>query len=295
MVTNKGILVPLFGAPAPVDNNSVCLLNTTCIDDTITVPECGAAKAKVLMHATGAVFRQIDARGGNPLSFNVNGGLDGKLDNAGCVDVVTPNGTTVGQFATVFAGVPGTTAYDFTVSTTHLVECTDGSCAPTAELARGAAVGFERVSVKAPSGTPHRIITTTVDATGVVLVRGKLTPSSLVIEEPPRMPAAALPDHVITGSFDQDPAGFSTLWDISPGRAGASFEIAYHHTIGSTGLPVEALSALQLITVAQMLVEDFDGDHFDDIVIATTKGIAVIPTSAPLPSPGMNPDLTCPP
>jgi hypothetical protein len=138
------------------------------------------------------------------------------------------------------------------------------------------------------------MILTTVDATGVVLVRAKLAVNNGIIEDPPRMSAVAIPEHVVVGKFDGD-TNLGTVWNVSARLVGTSFEIAYHRTIGNTGLPVEALSALQSVTVSDLEADDLDGDGFDDLLITTTDGVVVVPLSSAIPAPGPNTDPTCAP
>ena len=284
-VTDRGVLVPLYGAPPPTDSNPVCALG--CIDDAIAVPNCGSIKGKVLMRAPILnQVRAIDAHGGNAQTFTLPVGGTPTLDNAGCVDQVSATGTAPGQFATIHLTV-GTA-----IAATFLAACTNVACGVAMNnenkpvlLTRGASVGFSR---------ENRMILTTVDATGVVLVRAKLAVNNGIIEDPPRMSAVAIPEHVVVGKFDGD-TNLGTVWNVSARLVGTSFEIAYHRTIGNTGLPVEALSALQSVTVSDLEADDLDGDGFDDLLITTTDGVVVVPLSSAIPAPGPNTDPTCAP
>ena len=290
VVTDRGVLVPVYGAPPPIDTTPQCAAG--CIDDAIAVPACGSTKGKVLMHANANMIRELDFHGGNPQNFPVPPPLNltvvAELDNAGCVDQVSPAGTTPGQFATVHVG--SILAGELAIGDTYLLACSNVTCAlamtadsKPVKLTRGASVGFS---------SENRMIATTVDATGVVLVRVKFAVNSGIIEDPPRMSAASLPEHVVTGKFDGD-TNLGAVWAVSA-RVGTSFEVAYHRQIGNTGLPVEALSGLQKVTVASIASDDLDGDGNDDLLISAVEGIVVVPMNAAITG-AANSDPTCSP
>ena len=88
-VSDRGILVPLFGAPAPTDTSAQCV--TFPCNDAMVVPACNMIGAKILLAPTlGKTVHQIDTHGGNPTTFDVPNGSEVRLDNAGCVTQLDP-------------------------------------------------------------------------------------------------------------------------------------------------------------------------------------------------------------
>ncbi len=280
-VSDHGVLVPLFGAPAPTDTSAACV----ACSDAIVVPPCGSLAGHVLIAAVANTVKQIDLHGGNLQSFDVPMATAVQLDSAGCVTTLQTSGAPLlAQFASVHGGT--TVAGTFLVGASYLVNCSSGSCKPITDtpLTRGAGVGFT-------GGTEPRMILTTVDATGVVLVQLVLSPGGSTIERA-RMPAASIPDHLVVGQVDTD-TGTDVFWNIASRNTGSNFQVAYARKVGNVNL--EALSPLQNIDVTALDTGDLNGDALDDIVVMSSAGAAVVPMGVALPVPPPNPDATCTP
>lgn len=279
-VSDRGILVPLFGAPPPTDTTAQCVACT----DAMVVPACNTIGAKILIASTaGSTVHQIDARGGNAMTFDVPSGSEVHLDNAGCVTQLEASGNSLlGQLATVHGGV--TVLGEFAASGTFLVNCSTGPCTLLAEvpLTRGAGVGFT-------TGAEPRIVAATVDATGVVLVSDVFSETGNTIERA-RMPAASIPEHIVVGQVDTD-TDSDLFWNIAARSGATSFEIAYGRKVGADNL--EALSPTQGVDVDDLEIGDLTGDGLDDIVVVTAAGVSIIPMGVPIPAPAPNTDATC--
>jgi hypothetical protein len=279
-VSDKGILVPLFNA-APADTNGVCLI--ACVADALYVPACGTIGAKILLASNlGKTIHQIDPHGGNPTTFDLPAGNEVRLDNAGCVTSLQSSGApALGQLATVQGG---TTALELATSGTYLVNCSGATCAVVdVGLTRGASVGFT-------GGTEPRIVVTSVDASGVVLISDVFSSNTTPIERA-RMPAASIPDHIVAGQVDTD-TNPDLFWDIAS-RNGASFEIAYAREVAGDNL--EALSPSLAVDVSDLVMGDLNGDGLDDLVVVTTTGVTIVPMGVKIPAPSANTDATCMP
>jgi hypothetical protein len=284
-VSDRGQLTALFGAPPPTnDPIPPCAACT----DVLVVPPCGPIPGKLLLSvpiAVSANMKQLDARGGNAQIIAVSGVLESRPDNAGCVTELVPSSTPVlGQFASFHSGAGA--GNNFVAATTHLLACTSSTCTESMlELTKGAGVGFT-------GGGEPRLIATSVDATGVVLVQSVFSPAGGPIERS-RMAAASIPDRVVVGQLDKD-TDTDVLWDISS-RQGTSFEVAYGRTVGSTGQALEALDPAQSPDVLSMQTGDLDGNGFDDLVVLSAPGIAIVPAGIPTAPTPANSDPTCAP
>ncbi|HEX7701204.1 MAG TPA: hypothetical protein VF403_10790 [Kofleriaceae bacterium] len=286
-VTDRGVLVPLFNAPAPVNTATQCVLDTCA--DAMYVPACGAIGAKILIAnslsvtGTGMTIHQIDAHGGSATTFNLPAGNGPRLDNAGCVTSLQSSGApALGQLATVHGG---TTAIELAASGTYLVNCSTGTCSvvDNVTLTRGVGVGFT-------GGSEPQIVVTTIDASGVVLVSDVFSSNTTPIERA-RMPAASIPEHIVAGQVDTD-TNPDMFWDIAS-RNGASFEIAYAREVDGDNL--EALSPSLAVDVSDLVMGDLDGDGLDDIVVVATTGVTIVPMGVKIPAPSANTDATCMP
>jgi hypothetical protein len=273
----------VFGS-TPNDPNMACPLVTA--DDILYVPACGQTAAKLLFHVSAALdkIRVIDPLGG-PASDLAPGyrGLETRatFNAAGCVTELDPAGgtSTLRQVIVLdFAHADGSAP-----STRALYAC-GATCSALELPVAAAAVGFT-------GGSESRIITTTVDATGVVLSQDVLLPDASGaadhLVERSRQPAASLPLSIAVGNFDADD-GVDLLWDVGS-RRGTSFQIAYARSVG--GQPLSALSPPQLAAIDTLEIGDLTGDTFDDIAIlgqsvSTTpvRGVAVIPTRVDAPA-----------
>lgn len=281
-VTDKGILVPLFDAPAPADTTALCLV--ACIADALYVPSCGMIGAKILLASTiGKTIRQLGPHGGNATTFDLPAGNDVRLDNAGCVTSLQSSGApALGQLATIQGG---TSAIELAPSGTYLVNCGGPTCTTVDNVAltRGASVGFTE-------GTEPRMVVTSVDASGVVLISGVFSSNNMLVERS-RMPAAAIPYHIVAGQVDTDGSP-DLFWDVVA-RNGANFEIAYARQIDNDNL--EALSPTLAVDVSDLVMGDLNGDGLDDIVVVTTTGVTIVPMGVMIPAPSPNTDATCMP
>ncbi|MEO8843917.1 MAG: VCBS repeat-containing protein [Kofleriaceae bacterium] len=281
-VTDKGVLVALFNAPPPVNQTMQCPL-VSCAD-AMYVTACGGIGAKLLLTSNvGKTVHQLDPHGGNATTFDLPAGSEMRLDNAGCVTSLQSSGApALGQLATIHGG---TSAIQLAASGTYLVNCSSGTCATVdnVTLTRGVGVGFT-------GGSEPRIVVTTIDASGVVLVSDVFSPNITPIERA-RMPAASLPDHVVAGQVDTD-TDPDVFWDIIA-RNGTNFEIAYARQVDNANL--EALSPSQAVDVSDLVMGDLNGDGLDDLVVVTTTGIAIVPMGAMIPAPSPNTDATCMP
>jgi hypothetical protein len=123
-----------------------------------------------------------------------------------------------------------------------------------------------------------------------VLIELILSSTGGVIERS-RMPAAAVPTHIVSGQFDTD--GLPDLvWDVT--TKGTSFEIAYSREVDDE--PLEALSAAGSASIDDMLVGDLTGDGIDDLVLldGSGGGTVVVPVGMPA-STTVTADPTCSP
>lgn len=299
VVSTRGVLVPAFGAPAANNAEAPCLDGSCQVDDAIVVPACGAQPGRLLMklRVTGAgQIKQMNIRGGSvsdfPLGTIVMGGQV-LLDNAGCVTRADLGGgmPTLRQVVTYHIGTRNILNELVPIATRAAYACGGGTCT-TNELLPGAGVGFS-------TGSESRMIATSVDATGVVLIELVMAPQPDmagrdVFVERRRIPSAAAPDRVVVGQFDAD-GEHDMFWNIGT-RRGTSFEIAYARDIG--GQALAALSDTQALAVTSLVASDLNGDGFDDIVAiggvdALTFGVVVIPTGTRAQQVTVPADSTC--
>ncbi|MEO6771579.1 MAG: hypothetical protein ABI467_00970 [Kofleriaceae bacterium] len=286
-VTDRGVLVALFGATAVTDQALVC---PVC-SDAIVVPPCGATPGKVLLAGPTNRVRQIDLHGGNLQMFDVSGVTAVRLDNAGCVTQLHTSGSpTFAQLASLHAG--GIVATTFVPAATLIASCTSGACKLLdLPLVRGAGVGFT-------ADTEPRIVIANLDATGVELSQLVIAPTGGAASsigttiERARTPAASLPDRLVVGQVDTD-TGTDLFWDIPTRNSGTTFQIAYARKVGAVNL--EALSPALDLDVDDLVTGDLDGDGLDDVVVLSTTGVAIVPMGVTLPAPAPNTDPTCTP
>jgi len=287
-VTDRGVLVPLFGAANVTDQTMVC---PVC-GEAIVVPPCGATSGKVLLAGPTNKVRQIDLHGGNPQSFDVPSVTAVRLDNAGCVTQLQSSGSpTLVQLASLHAGT--LVATTFVPAATLIASCTgSGACKLLDQpLVRGAGVGFT-------ADAEPRIVVANIDASGVVLTQLVIAPTAgsagtigTTIERT-RTSAASIPDRLVVGQVDTD-TGTDLFWDIATRNSGTSFQIAYARKVGDVNL--EALSTAQDIDVDDLVTGDLDGNGLDDVVVLSSTGAAIVPMGVTLPAPAPNTDATCMP
>lgn len=286
VVTTRGLLQPLFGAPAADNTAAPCADGTCEIDDVLVAPACGAAlPGKLLMHVRQmgpGQLKVMNLRGGGTQDFptgTIMSTFVVELDNAGCVTRADANGgaPTMRQVVTYHVGTKNALNELVEISTRAAYNCSSGNCM-TNELFPGAGVTFT-------SGTESRMLVTRVDASGVVVTEVVMAPDNAMRDlfvERARMPAAGVPDRIVVGQFDGD-SDTDTLWNIG-NRRGASFEVAYARSIGLDRL--EALSAVQPIGVTALDAMDLSGDGHDDVMIVGefaggSSGVVVLPMYAP--------------
>jgi len=299
LVSNKGAVTAVWPAESPpAGSGDACGIDVTCtVDDVVVVPTCGTVPGRIFIHtrSAGASLRLLDARGGNvtPVVTAINA-APMQLDNAGCVTRLDPNGgtPTLRQVMTFHADLMSLTGFTTATLTRAIYNCNAQGCAGN-ELAAGAGVAFT-------SGAEPRMIITSLDATGVVLLHVVMAPDTSTRDlfvERARMPSAGLPDRMVVGQFDTD-SMVDLFWTIVGRRGSAtSFEVAYARQVN--GVPLEAISTPQAITVDAILSGDVSGEGRDDLIItgafASQQGVVVIPlhlAAMPITIPS---DTTCAP
>lgn len=286
-VTTRGRLQELFGASAADNTSPVCAPATTCatpVDDAVALPPCGAAPGKIVMHtsATGAgQLVEMNARGGGTVTYPLPPamGLDNiaQLDRAGCVTAVTAStgSSSLRQALVVQMGRP--VLNQFVPAATFLsYGCSGASLSCTAlPVFPGAGAAFT-------TGTEPRLVSASLDATGVVVLQVVLATDASGRDhfiERARVAAAALPEHIVIGQFDTDSTA-DMLWSVSGKRdTTTAFEVAYARL--AIDQPLEALSPFQTTTIDDILAGDLTGDGRDDVVItgqlsSGATGIAVV-------------------
>ena len=300
-VGSDGSVTPLFGAPG----GGASITATPNIDDALAVPACGKSPARVLVHESPAIGTdsvvELGATGGSPSTVNLDaagGETRAQLVAAGCIAELHSGGAPVlVQVFVVDLGTDSGTGSGalgvFSASSTHLYYTTDSGTPADIQLFPGAGVGFT-------GGTEPHLITSIVDATGVELAQVVMAPgkggngnaSSADTDhlvERSAIASASLPDRVATGNFDND-GKLDQLWDIAGGRRGGttSFEVAYAQLAGSA--PLEALSSVEAASLDDLIVDDVNGDGFDDIIVTGSAlgltaftGVLVVPTSVTAP------------
>lgn len=294
-VDGHGAITALFEAQGG-GTPTVCTGITTCVDDAIAMPACGSAPARLVMHRTGVVVPTRDialadaTTGANLVSFARAGGQDSRLVGGGCV---TEIGATPGQRQLFAVDTGKQLLGSLVVAETHAShDCTAAGCADL-PLFAGAGVGFS-------GGATPEMITTTVDATGVLLAHVEVASArdgTLRFVERSKVASASIPNHITTGTLDADTLD-DTLWDITSKR-GTSFEVGYGKTIAKD--PLEALSNPLPATVDDLFAIDLSGDGIDDLVITgalgdtSLTGVVVVPLNAAPPemSPTVDPG-SCP-
>jgi hypothetical protein len=300
IVSTRGFLVPLFGAPSPDNTGAPCADGSCVVDDALAVPPCGTEPGTLLLRlrATGAgQVKQLGAHGGGTKDFATGPVLPGaeiQLDNAGCVTRAELGGglSTVRQVVTFHVGTRNVLAELVPVATRAAYGCTASACAIN-ELFPGAGVAFHR-------GTESRMIATSVDATGIVLAEVVMAPEpdapnrDLFIERS-RIAAAGIPDRLVVGEYDTD-GDHDLFWNIAA-RRGTTFQVTYSRTVGTQ--PLAALSGSQPLSVTALYSSDLTGDGVDDIVaIGRTEtgvaGLVVIPMGAVAPAVPVPSDASCP-
>jgi hypothetical protein len=230
----------------------------------------------------------LGATGGDSqdLSMTTNVFPASQLNAAGCVAELDGSGTSAVQVLALDVGARQKVTNDFVLGETEaFYSCSPSSC-PEVPLLPGTGVGFT-------TGTEPHMITTSVDATGVLLEQVVLTREKSGVDhlvERSITPSASLPDRVVVGNFDADGQP-DMVWDIeSTKRASTSttFEIAYARLVGTS--PLEALSqTLQSLAVDDVLVDDVNGDGIDDIIVTFTdsdlvRGVFVEPMGVESPT-----------
>jgi hypothetical protein len=298
LMSTRGFLFPMFGAPMPDNSAPPCGDGSCQVDDVIAVPPCGTTPGKLIVHikATGpGQLKQMNARGGGTQDLPTPGlaaTAIAQLDNAGCVTRADPNGgaPTLRQVITYHLGTRNALNEFVAVTTRAVYNCSATMCMGN-DLFPGAGVAFT-------TGNESRLIATLVDATGVVITELVMAPDTQMRDlfvERSRSPAAGIPDRIVVGQYDTDGA-LDVAWNISA-RRGATFEVAYARKVGAQRL--EALSGVQPIAVSAVDNADLTGDGYDDVMIigdiamTALQGLVVLPMNAPAPALTIPNDATC--
>ena len=269
-------------------------LACTGIDDVQVVPACeGGPAATVLAHlgsgiGAGTIVR-LAADWSPSLFAAAEPGYTTSFNAAGCMtrlDIATGTPTTVQAVVLDFTATTDTALPPFS---RMLYDCTT-KCAKLDLPVPTAGAGF------AP-GTTQSLIATTVDATGVelgqfVMISGSnggtradhLVPLSSI-------PSVAIPHRIVTGQFDKD-GQLDLVWDNVAGRR-PLIQIGYAR-LGPDG-PLSAFGASPG-DIADLIVGDLTSDGLDDILVAGTNIISVIPTRVPARTGEIRADatVTCP-
>jgi hypothetical protein len=294
-MSTRGVVAKPFEGPTPAPATAApCIGGLCAVDDVVVVPTCGTQPARLFVHTTGAgpTLRLLDARGGNEVGLPT--GLTPadliEIDNAGCVTRLDPGGgaPTVRQVMTIHIGTLDALS-EFIPSKTRAIYNCAGTCMGN-DLLGGAGVGFT-------TGSEPHMITTSLDATGVVLQEVVLAPGNSdgdLLVERTRIPAASAPTRIVVGQFDSDSMA-DLFWSLSV-RRGAAFEVAYARKIGS--LPLEALSqSAQGLSVFAMATGDLTGEGRDDIMatgsFAGFPGVSVIPVGLTATPASIGSDTGC--
>jgi hypothetical protein len=266
-VDNTGNLTAMFGAPAPTNIGTKCpVTDSTCINDAIVAPPCGTTPGKIVEHGVDAIH--VAEYNGNAIGGTFGPTTSG-LDSAGCITQLSATGSGTSLVQAISAVTLDSTSDASGVTDVGLFLCGPNACiaAPSGiddALVKGAAVGFV-------GGDEPHILVPSVDATGVVLLDLIASSTNGVIERS-RMPAAAMPNRILTGQFDSDGEP-DVFWDLTSAK-GAAFEIAYAREVATS--------------VDQIITGDLNNDGLDDIVVVasapTQTGIAVVPIGVPTPS-----------
>jgi hypothetical protein len=105
------------------------------------------------------------------------------------------------------------------------------------------------------------------------------------------LPSVAIPHRIVTGQFDKD-GQLDLVWDNVAGRR-PLIQIGYAR-LGPDG-PLSAFGASPG-DIADLIVGDLTSDGFDDILVAGTNIISVIPTRVPARTGEVRADatVTCP-
>jgi len=192
-----------------------------------------------------------------------------QLDNAGCV-------TVLGGDTRPVISVEG-------LVKTTLVFGDDGSTLPLALLA---SVGF------ASDATESRVILTSVDASGVILVQAVMngTTSSHPFVDRAIYPAASIPDHIATGQLDGDSQADIVFSVTSRLGTTTAVELAYAHTLPD-GTPLESLSSAVPVALDDLQTFDLTSTTGQDDLIITgsfagVHGVLVVASDVPIPASG---------
>ncbi|HUJ59707.1 MAG TPA: hypothetical protein VLX92_14480 [Kofleriaceae bacterium] len=271
----------------------------TC-SDAIAIPSCGTTSAKVGV-TNGMDVWELDVSNGQLTDLQLaapSGETTLELNSAGCVTVLDAAGgmPTLRQILALRWGHTlslGTVSV-FVPAETHLYYLC-GTAVCSIQLPVESGVAFT-------TGTEPRLISTTVDATGVVVVQDVMTTLATArpFVERARYPATSIPDRMVVGQFDTD-STTDLLWSMTNrAQTATTFEVAYARTVGDD--PLESLSGQVPIELDDLLAFDLTGDGIDDLIVTgkfplgagVVQGIQVIPTDTAIPSSNM-PDQTCAP
>ena len=314
----------MFGPSIPPDPNPH--LGVGAVTDALYLPVCDPTAGQVpqlLLRVVSAGGKRVQAM--TPLGGTVgdyhNLGTDALLPLAlrgtGCVTELRPNSTEPKRRQAANVDINRRVMPSEQRTTSSVVfECDlPDSSKCTANLpVPGGGAGLSAAPVPgAPPAAPGpgeepQLVGMFFDATGVVMSSWVLLPNpngEFLLVERGRVPAASIPNRVVTGDFDGDGKA-DLFWDLpSLVQPTSNFQATYGRTIGE--LRLSALSGAEPILVDDLVAGDLTGDNLDDLVIfgrqrreddlgivTITTGIIVVPMNVAAPNPDPMSDKPCP-
>jgi hypothetical protein len=321
-VTSNGQLIGMF-SPSMPPSSTPALPAGTVATDAVLLPACDPAAGQLpqlllrVASATGKRVQMMTPLGG-PLSdyhgVSTDPLLTLTLRGTGCVTELKPSGGEPKRRQAAIVDVSRRVMPSEQRTTSSIVfECDlpDSSKCTAVLPVPGVGAGLSAAPV--PGGPPPapteepQLVGMFFDATGVVMSSWVLLPNSngeFLLVERGRVPAAAIPNRVVTGDFDGDGKA-DLFWDLpSLTQPTSNFQATYGRAIGE--LRLSALSGAEPLLVDDMLAGDLTGDTFDDLVIygrkrseddlgniTVTSGIVVVPMNVAAPNPDPMFDKPC--
>ena len=310
----------LFGPSVPPDPNPH--LAAGAVTDALLLPVCDPAAGQ----APQLLLRVISPGGKRVQAMTPLGGAVGDyhglgtdallplgLRGTGCVTELQPNGTGPKRRQAAIVDITRRVMPSEQRTTSSVVfECDlpdPARCSATLPVPGvGAGLSAPPAPGAAASGEEPQLVGMFFDATGVVMSSWVLLPNpngDFLLVERGRVPAASIPNRVVTGDFDGDGKA-DLVWDLpSLTQPTSNIQATYGRTIGE--LRLSALSGAEPILVDDLIAGDLTGDGLDDLVIygrqrreddlgnvTITTGIIVVPMNVPAPNPDPMFDPPCP-